>query len=111
MNFPKYRNKKTVVGGVTFDSKREAARWQELQMLQRAGRISGLKRQVPIELVRGVKLSGAARARPAIRLVVDFEYQENGQRVLEDAKGFETPASKIKRHLAAALHGLEVRTV
>lgn len=108
----KYRNTKTVVAGVTFDSRREAARWQELQLLERAGQIRDLRRQVAFELVPGVKFAGAARARPAIRYFADFVYQERGQQVIEDIKSQATadlPAFKIKRHLMLALHGLDVR--
>ncbi|MBS6476088.1 MAG: DUF1064 domain-containing protein, partial [Clostridiales bacterium] len=42
----KYRSKKTTVDGITFDSRREAARWQELKLLERAGSITELERQV-----------------------------------------------------------------
>lgn len=108
----KYRNTKAVVGGVAFDSKREAARWQELKMLERAGQIRDLRRQVPFELVPGVKFAGAARARPALRYFADFVYVERGQQVVEDVKSPATanlPAFKIKRHLMLALLGLEVR--
>ena len=105
----KYGNKKTQFAGLTFDSKAEARRYAELQLLERAGRISDLRRQVPIELVPGVKLWGAVRARPAIRLIVDFCYQERGVTVWEDTKGMETPLSLAKRHIAKALHGIEVR--
>lgn len=105
----KYRNVKTAVAGVAFDSRREAARWQELKMLERAGQICELRRQVAFELVKGVKFAGAARARPAIRYVADFVFQERGQQVIEDVKGIETPEFKIKRHLMLALLGLEVR--
>ena len=108
----KYRNTKTVAGGVAFDSRREAARWQELQLLERAGQIRDLRRQVPFELVPGVKFAGAARARPALRYFADFVYQERGQQVIEDIKSPATaslPAFKLKRHLMLALLGLEVR--
>jgi hypothetical protein len=109
----KYRNKKTVVDGVTFDSKREAARWSELLLLQRAGQISNLQRQVPIVLAAGVKFEGEARAKPALRLIVDFSYTEAGRDVLEDVKSPATitTAFQIKRHLLKALHGREVRLV
>ncbi len=105
----KYRNTKTVAGGVAFDSKREAARWQELKLLERAGQICELRRQVPFELVKGVKFAGTARARPAIRYFADFVYTEHDKQVIEDVKGVETPEFKIKRHLMLALLGLEVR--
>lgn len=105
----KYKAKKTIVGNFTFDSKAEARRYSELLLLLRAGEIRDLRRQVVFELVPGVKLWGAKRARPAIRIVVDFQYIENGVTVLEDTKGMETPMSLAKRHLMKALHGLEVR--
>lgn len=105
----KYRNKKTEFAGFTFDSAAEARRYGELMILERVGKIEKLQRQVPIALVPGAKLHGAARARPAIRLVVDFAYVESGAQVFEDTKGFETAASLMKRHLAKALHGIDVR--
>ena len=105
----KYKAVKTTVAGVTFDSKREAARHAELLLLQRAGEISDLRRQVTYELVPGVKFAGAARARPAIRYTADFVYTERDKQVIEDVKGVETPEFRIKRHLLLALHGLEVR--
>lgn len=110
----KYRNEKTAVSGVTFDSKRESTRWQELAMLQASGHISELRRQVPIELVPGVKLAGESRARPAMRLIVDFAYVERGKQVYEDVKGKATdklPMFRAKCHLAKALHGIDVKVV
>ena len=47
----KYRNEKVIVDGISFDSKKEAARYRELKMLERSGAISGLKMQVPFELI------------------------------------------------------------
>ena len=105
----KYRNKKTEFAGFTFDSAAEARRYGELMILERVGKIEKLQRQVPIALVPGAKLHGAARARPAIRLVVDFAYMQDGTQVWEDTKGFETAASLMKRHLAKALLGIDVR--
>lgn len=105
----KYRNVKTTFGGLTFDSKREAARWAELTMLERAGQISMLRRQVRYELAPSVKFAGKVRAQPPLRLIVDFEYLENGEKVIEDVKGMVTTAFTIKRHLMKSVHGLEVR--
>lgn len=107
----KYSNKKVMLEGIAFDSKAEARRWQELQLLVQAGEISELRRQVPLVLAPGVRLAGSARARPAVRLVVDFCYIEKGSLVWEDAKGFETPISLLKRHLAKALLNIDVRIV
>lgn len=108
----KYGNKKIVAGdGGKFDSLAEFNRWAHLQMLQRGGHISDLRRQVVFEMVPSVKFAGAARARPAIRYVADFVYLEQGIEVIEDVKGVETPEFKIKRHLMKALLGREVRVI
>ena len=109
---PKYGNKKSVAAdGTKFDSKAEMYRWCHLQMLQRSGHISDLRRQVSYELVRSVKFAGAARAKPSIRYVADFVYVENGVEIIEDVKGVLTTEFKLKRHLMKAILGLEVRLV
>lgn len=110
----KYGNKKTKIGGITFDSKREAERWSHLCLLQRAGHISDLRRQVSFVLAPSVKFAGARAAKPAIRFIADFEYIENGARVVEDVKSAPTaklPAFQLKRHLMKHLHGIDVRIV
>lgn len=106
---PKYGNRKTVVDGITFDSLREAARWGELRMLERAGHISQLKRQVIYELAPSVKFSGTRRAKPALRYIVDFTYREGDALIAEDVKGMQTKEFQIKRHLMLALLGVDVR--
>jgi hypothetical protein len=107
----KYRNVPTTMDGTRFDSTKEAARWAELQLLQRQGLISHLERQVPYVLAPSVKFQGAARAQPPLRLVVDFRYQQDGRLVLEDCKGgkaTQTAAFVIKRHLLLHVHGLQL---
>lgn len=112
MRANKYRNKQAVSpDGEKFDSLAELYRWSHLKMLQRAGRISELRRQVAFVLVPSVKFAGAARARPAIRYVADFVYVEAGVEVIEDVKGVETREFKLKQHLLKALHGRDVRVV
>lgn len=110
----KYRNVRTALDGLTFDSAKESRRWAELRLLERAGRITELQRQVPYELAPSVKFQESRRAQPPLRLVVDFQYKENGALVLEDVKGGEatrTDAFRIKRHLLLHLHGLHIRIV
>ena len=46
--------------GITFDSVKEASRWHELRMLEKAGQIAGLNRQVRIELIPKTKLYRAS---------------------------------------------------
>lgn len=109
----KYGNRKVLVDGITFDSQAEARRYGQLMILQRAGRISGLTRQVAFELARGVKLHGEKRARPPVRYVADFVYSDPTQPgiIIEDVKGMDTPLSRLKRHLMKTVHGLDVRVV
>jgi hypothetical protein len=107
----KYSNKKTVVDGVTFDSKAEAKRWHELLLLVRAGQIADLERQVRYELAPSVKFPGDARAKPALTYWADFRYciRETGTVIVEDTKGVATEAYRIKKHLMMSVHGIAVK--
>jgi hypothetical protein len=105
----KYGNKKVVVDGETYDSMREYKRWSALCGYEQAGLITNLERQVTYVLAPSVKLAGEKRAKPALRYVADFKYlDENGQIVVEDAKGHETDVSRIKRHLMQSVQGISV---
>ena len=108
----KYRNNPVTVNGIRYDSEREANRGCELAMLEKAGAIADLRRQVSYELAAGVTLHGEKRKRPAIRYVADFVYRdEGGLEVVEDVKGVDTPMSRLKRHLMATRLGLMVRII
>lgn len=96
----KYRNKKTVAEGIVFDSKREAQAWLKLRMLEQAGSITNLARQVMYPLVvNGVKVASYK---------ADFTYLLNGQRIVADAKGVRTLDYVIKKKLMKALYGIEI---
>lgn len=101
----KYNAKKTVVNGVTYDSKKEAKRGCDLAVLEARGEISQLRRQVsfPLEL-NGVNL-GSYRA--------DFCYLRPGApgTVVEDVKGFRTAIYRLKKKLMLALYGIEIEEV
>ena len=93
----KFRNTPVVVDGVRFASKLEAKRWQELRLLERAGKITDLQRQprYPIE-VSGHHISV---------YYGDFSYVEGRVlRVCEDTKGFQTDEFKLKWKLVTALY-------
>lgn len=102
----KYRNVKTFVDDIKFDSKREAARYNDLKILEQAKVISDLKLQVPFELAPSVHVAG--RKKPALRYVSDFTYVENGKLVINDVKGKLTDVYILKRHLMMSVHGLEI---
>lgn len=100
----KYRNQPTTIDGVTFPSKKEAARWIELRLLQKAGLISDLRRQVKFDLaVNGTKVCA---------YWADFTYIENAALVVEDTKSSatKTPVFRLKAKLMAAIHGITIRT-
>lgn len=100
----KYGNIKTTTSdGIRHDSIKEANRWCELNLLQRAGLISDLKRQVKYELIP--KQEGEK----ALRYVADFVYTENGKTVVEDSKGYRTDVYKIKRKLMLYRYGIKIR--
>lgn len=92
----KYRNKPfTDAEGIRWDSIAEHRRWCELKLLEKAGEIRNLERQMTIPLVvNGVKICAL---RP------DFAWFEGQKRVYGDAKGFETRDWKIKWKLAKAI--------
>ncbi|MBB95615.1 MAG: hypothetical protein CML68_13620 [Rhodobacteraceae bacterium] len=101
--------KKTAVGGITFDSKREAERWGQLKFLEQGGEIRNLQRQVPVGLVGWGGPILTPTGRP-MKAVIDFVYEDkrlNWATVYEDAKGHETDVSKMKRAILSA-QGIEV---
>lgn len=86
----KYNNIKTKVDGFTFDSKAEASRYQELKLLRQAGAIQYFNRQPSFLFNSG------------IRYIADFMVCDNdGQVWVEDVKGVETQAFKIKKAMFA----------
>ena len=95
--------KKTKVGELTFDSKHEADRWFALRLLERGGYIKNLERQVRIELIP------KSRFGRAIVYVADFVYEENGNKVIEDAKGVRTDVYRLKKRLVAERYGIVIR--
>ena len=99
----KYNATPTTVDGIRFDSKREAQRYQELNLLYAAGGIHRLAihpRYVLLEpfTVKGVKYRG-------ITYEADFEYIENGVTVVEDVKGKRTAVFNLKEKLFLNRYG------
>lgn len=93
----KYRNKKTVVDNIKFDSNLEATRYKELKLLQRAKQISNLRLQVPFLLQEGFKKNGKTYRK--IEYIADFQYIENGKTIVEDVKGIQTDVFKLKHKI------------
>jgi hypothetical protein len=114
----KYHNRKVIVDGMVFDSKKEYLRFMELSLLEKAGKIQNLKRQVEYMLIPaqfGMVLDPKTGRQKRVCLErachykADFTYTENGKFVCEDTKGFRTPDYKIKRKLMLQLFDIRIR--
>lgn len=103
----KLRNQKTVVDGITFASKKEAARYSELKLLERAGEITDLQCQPVYRLEVNGQL--------VCKYIADFKYVQDGEPVVEDVKGMKKGAAwktfRIKVKLLKALTGIDVVVV
>ena len=108
----KYRNKKTEVDGILFDSLAEANHYGTLRMLEHNGEIRDLRLQVPYVLISGQRWSDGKKHRDTV-YKADFVYVdcETGETVVDDVKGFKTEAYKIKRELMKDRYGIEVQEV
>lgn len=111
----KYRNKVTILDGIRFDSRKEASRWAELRMLERAGVIRDLRRQVKYILIPAQHIQPGKGRRKLIEkecaYIADFVYTENGKIVVEDTKGVKTAAYIIKRKLMLERYGIRILEV
>lgn len=96
----KYNAVKTTVDNIKFDSKKEANRYLELKLLLRCKKISDLKLQTKFDFnVNGYHVCSYK---------ADFEYIENGRRIVEDAKGVKTAVYIIKKKLMKSVHGIDI---
>lgn len=108
----KYNNKKVTVDGITFDSVKEARRYSELILLQRAGKIKDLRRQWKYVLIPSqyAEVDGKRKCiERECTYVADFVYLQDGEIIVEDTKGFRTPEYKIKRKLMLFLKGIRIK--
>ena len=94
----KYNAKKTVIENITFSSRKEASRYQELKLLEDAGEISDLQLQKVYELIPKGKGERSAK------YLADFVYREAGKVIVEDCKGFRTRDYILKRKLMKWLY-------
>ena len=107
----KYHSRKVTLDGMTFDSVREAKRYRDLSLLQRAGEISDLRCQVKYTLIPGQKKPSGGTERP-VTYTADFVYKDKaGREIVEDSKGMRTQQYIIRRKLMLWVHGIEVKEV
>ena len=121
----KYKAKKASVDGIEFDSRKEANRYCELKLLQRAGKIQNLELQKAFELIpaqreaytigkRGGIIKGKVIEK-AVFYRADFVYTENGETVVEDVKGYKGGVAyavfTIKRKLLLYKYGIKIKEI
>lgn len=107
----KYHNQPIVVNGIKFDSRREARRYQELQLLLRAGEITQLQLQKKYALIPAQKKPSGGTER-ACTYTADFAYKDKtGREIVEDSKGMKTQQYIIRRKLMLYVYGIEVKEV
>lgn len=121
----KYYAKRTTVDGIEFHSKKEARRYQQLKLLEKAGTICDLKRQVKYELIPAQYIDGKCVER-AVTYTSDFEYyvlkdlrqktvmadhrsKTVGEHIVEDVKGVRTNEYVIKRKLMLHKYGIRIQ--
>ena len=120
----KYHNSKVIVDGESFDSIKEARRYQELKLMQSAGMINGLKRQVKFVLIpaqrepdttgkRGGKKKGALIERECAYYADFAYYTKVGEYVVEDVKSEATKTEqyKIKKKLMMYVHKIRIHEI
>lgn len=97
----KYNAKKVTIDGIEFDSTWEGQRYSQLKVLEKAGEITDLQLQVKMSIdVNGVHIC---------KYIADFVYFENGEKVVEDAKGVKTAIYRQKKKLIKAIYGIDIR--
>ena len=107
---------------LVFDSEKEYKRWCELRLLEKAGAIQNLQRQVPFEIIppytevierygkKGQRLKDQIKTIEKVCYYkADFTYYENGKLVVEDTKGFKTEAYVMKRKLMLHKFGIRIK--
>lgn len=109
----KYKNRKVLVDGIKFDSAKEARRYQELKLLEAAGEITDLRRQVRYMLIPPQRIDGKLVER-RVDYVADFRYirVKDQKLVVEDVKGYRDGGAYrvfvIKRKLMLSVWGIKI---
>lgn len=119
----KYHNRKVHKYGMVFDSVKELKRYEELMVLERAGKIKNLQRQVRFVVIPAQyedkwypKLQTHGRGKcleRATYYIADHVYEQDGVQIVEDVKSNATKTAEyiMKRKLMLKEHGIRIREV
>ena len=102
----KYNAQKTVVNGITFASRLESRRYEQLLLLQKADEITGLILQPEFQILHGFVDAETGEKIKSRFYVGDFQYIDNitNKIIVEDTKGMETPEFRLKWSLVKSLY-------
>lgn len=121
----KYRNQKITVGNEVYDSLKEKNRHFELKLLEKAGVIKDLQRQVKFVLIPTQREPDIIGVRGGVKkgkvieqecaYIADFVYNENENLIVEDVKGYRDGQAyalfKVKRKLMLYKYGIKIKEV
>lgn len=97
----KYNNKKTIINGISFHSKKEGLRYIELKQLLKSKKIFDLELQQKYDII--------INNEKVCSYIADFKYKDkNGNTITEDVKGFKTAIYRLKKKLMKAVLGIEI---
>lgn len=82
---------------VTFDSKKEALRFDKLLLLAKQGIIKNLVLQPEFEIIPTLKWGKITLRK--IKYIADFKYEQDNKIIIEDSKGFKTKEYQLKKRL------------
>jgi len=95
------------VDGIRFASKREAKRYRELKLLERAEAIRDLEIQ-PVFPINAVNPENGEVIQVGVYRA-DFRYRDDGRVVVEDVKGMRTVVYRLKKRLVEAQYGIRIQ--
>ena len=111
----KYKNTKIEADGITFASKKEMKRYQELKLMQELGLITELETQKKYQIIPAQRDPDTGKVIRATHYIADFAYRKDGVLVVEDVKGYRGGKAydvfRIKQKLMLHVHGIKVREV
>ena len=109
----KYHSRKVTIDGITFDSAKEARRYGELKLLEKAGEIYDLQRQVPFVVIPVQKDENGKVIEREVKYIADYVYMDSRthKQIVEDVKGCVTEVFRIKRKLMLYMHNIKIKEV
>lgn len=108
----KYKNQKVEYDGIKFDSKKERAWYLKYKLMEKAGEIRDLQRQVPFTLIETFRLNDKTYRKTIYK--ADFTYYDKeGKYHVIDVKSpaTRTQVYKLKKKLMAWKYGIEIEEV